>query len=287
MAGVRGAIVGVCAAGLLGLPASSRAAAGGSDDWATGPVRIEGFEVEPVARLEPGVQIPFTLYGSPGATATLRIDGARAPLALREIYGGVYEGRYIVRPGDRIAPNAGATASLRRGGEVTTARLEEPLVDGAAPIVSTPPPAGVVQPVPPASAVAEAPASSAAEATVACADCAVVEAVDAVEPARRGVPGVIIGGLLGGLVADRAADGPHRHLARLLGAVGGAFAGHAIATRGVAVAHYEVRFRLPDGRTQVRRYTGAPPPWRLGDVVRVDAALPHLRAGGRSAEPGF
>jgi hypothetical protein len=299
MAGVRGAIVGVCAAGLLGFPASSRAGSA-ADDWANGPVRIEGFEVEPVAGLEPGVQIPFTVYGSPGATATLRIEGARTPLALREVYGGVYEGRYVVQPDDRIAPGASATAALRRGGEIATARLADPIVEGAdsGPVASAEGravPDAPAKPAYPASGDWAAPGASPATvplphppaAPTACADCAVVEAVDAVEPAQHGVAGAIVGGLLGGLVANTAADGPHRQLARLLGAVGGAFAGHAIATRNARVAHYDVRFRLADGRTQVRRFAGALPPWRVGEVVHLDAVPDARRAGAGPARAGL
>jgi hypothetical protein len=298
MSGVRGAIVGVCAAGLLGLPADSRAAANGADDWATGPVRIEGFEVEPVARLEPGVQIPFTVYGSPGATATLHIEGARAPLALREVYGGVYEGRYVVRPDDRITPGASATAALRRGGELATARLADPIVDGTD-VAATSPTEGSAVPLARAGTGAADPAATGASAAqivsppaargsmAACADCAVVEAVDAVEPAQHAVAGAILGGLLGGLIANGAADGPHRHLARLLGVVGGAFAGHAIGSHSARVAHYDVRFRLPDGRTQVRRFAGSVPPWRTGDVVHLDAVSGARRGDATPAHAGL
>jgi hypothetical protein len=292
MSGVRGAIVGVCAAVLLGLCAAG-SAAGAADGWATGPVRIEGFEVEPVARLEAGVQIPFTVYGSPGATATLRVDGARAPLALREIYGGVYEGRYVVRPDDRIAPHASATATLRRGGEMATARLEDPLVEGVAraappapvpavpgrpvPAAPTPEPSLVVTaPVPDASIPSASESGTRAagpEARASCADCAVIESVDAIEPARRGV---------GGSLADRLAEAHERHMAFLAGA----FGGHPTPTRSASVAQYEVRFRLPDGRTQVRRFTGQPPPWRAGDVVPLDALGARSRGAVGPTEAG-
>ena len=296
MAGVRGAILGVCAAGLLGLCAPAGAATGADDAWAAGPVRIEGFEVEPVPRIEPGVQIPFTVYGSPGATATLRVDGARAPLALREIYGGVYEGRYVVRPDDRIPPQAGATAALRRAGQTATARLEDPLVEGAAralppapaptlpgrPVPAAPnpePPLVATVPVPdvPIARGGESETRAAGpEARALCADCAVVESVDAIEPARRGGSATL---------ADRLAEAHERHMAFLAGVLGGSSADRAVATRSASNANYEVRFRLPDGRTEVRRFTGQPPPWRVGDLVRLDAspARSHRAVGPTEA----
>src|SRR4051794_4136967 len=43
-------------------------------------VRIEAFDVEEVARIAPGVDLAFTLFGTPGAEAQVRIDGADATL---------------------------------------------------------------------------------------------------------------------------------------------------------------------------------------------------------------
>ena len=49
-----------------------------------GPV-INGFNVEEVPRLTPGVELHFDLYGSPGGTATLRIDGATRNVHMTEV----------------------------------------------------------------------------------------------------------------------------------------------------------------------------------------------------------
>ena len=120
---------------------------------AAAAVRIDGLDVEQVARLSGGTPLNFTLFGTPGATASLQIDGARRALPMRETERGVYEGTYTIEDRDRIAPDAAVTAMLYRGAESATATLEEPLVLGTAP---------PVEPAPDVSAAAAAPRSRAA-----------------------------------------------------------------------------------------------------------------------------
>ena len=54
----------------------------------------------------------------------------------------------------------------------------------------------------------------------------------------------------------------------ILGAVGGAVVGNEIERQRSKRTRYEVVVRLADGATQVRRFD-APPPWRVGDRLRV------------------
>jgi len=93
--------------------------------------QISGFDVQAIARIEPGAELAFTLWGTPGAAASLQIDGAQRALLLAETSPGVYQGSYTVNRRDRIAPNALVSANLRRGNQVGTARLDEPLQLGA------------------------------------------------------------------------------------------------------------------------------------------------------------
>jgi outer membrane lipoprotein SlyB len=93
--------------------------------------RIDGFDVVQVGELSPGSELLFTVFGTPGAQAQLRIDGAAQPLPLQEQDAGVYEGRYVVAQDDRIAPDSRVVAQLRLHGEQASAELEEPLVLGA------------------------------------------------------------------------------------------------------------------------------------------------------------
>jgi outer membrane lipoprotein SlyB len=90
--------------------------------------RIEGFKVDEVRRLEPGTELNFDLYGSPGGNATLRIDGATRNLHLTETSPGNYHGTYTIGVHDRLRRDSAVTASLRAGGQVTTRVLSESLV---------------------------------------------------------------------------------------------------------------------------------------------------------------
>jgi uncharacterized protein YcfJ len=107
---------------------------GGSSAWAQGRPRIDGFDVERVAELVPGTRLNFSVFGSPGAQVVLQIDGARRPLPLHELQAGVYDGSYVLDPGERIAPGARVIATLRLDGLETRAALDEPLLLGEAPL---------------------------------------------------------------------------------------------------------------------------------------------------------
>ena len=110
-------------AGPLMLPASALAAPRN----AVSAPRITAFDVKAVDRVEPGTDLVFTLWGSAGGQASLRIDGAQRPLQLAETSAGVYEGVYTVSRRDKIAPGASVNANLRSGNRVDTAVLDEPL----------------------------------------------------------------------------------------------------------------------------------------------------------------
>lgn len=93
--------------------------------------RIDGFDVEPVARSTPGSELPFTLYGSPGGKAVVQIAGATGELNLAETESGVYEGTYTIRSRDRITAASKATVNLRVGNRVVSAVLDEPVIGPA------------------------------------------------------------------------------------------------------------------------------------------------------------
>ncbi len=93
--------------------------------------RIDGFDVEQVKTLVAGTELDFTLYGTPGGLATVRIDGATGRFPLEEVEAGVYEGIYSIKTRDRIAAGAAVTANLRLGNQVASAILDESLVVGS------------------------------------------------------------------------------------------------------------------------------------------------------------
>lgn len=92
--------------------------------------RIEGFNVDEVSRLNPGAELNFTIYGTPGGLATLRIEGATRNLILVEVEAGVYEGAYTISSRDKIAAHSPVTANLRVGNQVVSAVLNESLQIG-------------------------------------------------------------------------------------------------------------------------------------------------------------
>jgi outer membrane lipoprotein SlyB len=94
---------------------------------------IRGFNVEEVRRLTPGVELHFDLYGTPGGTATLRIDGATRNLNMTETGPGQYVGTYTIGARDHITNTSAVTANLRVGNRVATDVLAESVVRDGAP----------------------------------------------------------------------------------------------------------------------------------------------------------
>ena len=93
--------------------------------------RIDGFDVQAVKQLAAGNELSFTLYGSPGGTASVRIGGATGSLILDEVEAGVYEGSYTISRRDRVTKTSTATANLRLGNQVASSVLDESLLAGA------------------------------------------------------------------------------------------------------------------------------------------------------------
>ena len=201
-------------------------------------LRIDGFDVEQVQQLGRGTPLNFSLYGSAGGNATLRIEGAARTLPLSEVQQGVYEGTYVIGPDDRIGPESRVTATLWVDNESTDVVLEEALVLGAA------------QPN-------------------MCHDCLVVESIRPVdEQGRPGYLGAMAGSVIGAIVGSQFGKGDGRTAAGILGAVGGAYVGREIERQQRMHTRYEVVVRSPDGTRQTRRYD-APPPFKVGDRIRT------------------
>ena len=93
-------------------------------------LRVTGFDVEQVDRIDPGTELNFTVWGTPDATVLLQIDGGRRMLRLDETSPGRYQGSYIIGRSDRIGPESRVHANLRRDNRVATAMLGEALQAG-------------------------------------------------------------------------------------------------------------------------------------------------------------
>lgn len=121
-----------------------------------------------------------------------------------------------------------------------------------------PPVAAVTQKAPVRQAQVTQPNNAApARAVVAqaCTNCGVVESAVAVQRAGQvngigntgiGV-GAVAGGLVGGLLGNQVGGGSGKTAATVLGAAGGAYAGHAIEKNTKKVTVYQMRIRMNDG----------------------------------------
>lgn len=209
-------------------------------------VRIDRFEVDPAASLGAGSDLFFSLRGSPGGKASVRITGVKGKLALPEVAVGVYEGTYTIKDRDRVAANAATTATLRLGEREVSATLGQPLLAAAGRMPS-------------GRRVAKS-----------CANCGVVEMIDVVEVAGEGsYLGKIAGGVVGAVIGSQIGSGRGTTAAEIAGAVGGAVAGNEIEKRVKKSKHYDVFVRLQGGGSQTISYA-AQPAFKVGDKVRVE-----------------
>ena len=216
--------------------------------------RIERFSVAPISRLEPGAELLFTLAGTPGGKASVRVNGIQGKVFLDETTAGNYQGSYTVKTRDRILPDSRITANLRADSREADAVLREPLVA-----------TGAVRPV--------ALPNQAMQAARMCANCGTVEAVNTIQVKGDGsYIGLIGGGIAGAVLGSQIGDGRGRTAAQVLGAAGGALAGREIEKNIKKNTHYEVVTRLESGGTQTVSYA-TPPPFTAGDRVRIEGGV--------------
>ena len=246
-------------------------------------VQVEGVDVEQVARLSAGVSLNFSVYGTPGASARVRIDGVSSLIELPETQPGIYEGTYVIAPQDRLRADSRVTSTLVRGNVAAHSTLEESLQLGhesgtvahadAAPRLALPAPAATPDasepvrsvPVPqsvPATAWPQAGRSM-------CATCGVVESIRVGSGAPgAGNLGAVSGAVIGAVLGEQAREAHMRRIARIHGTVTGALTGRGADRAGEP--RYEVQFRMPDGQTLRRSYAEAPA-FQIGDRVSLEA----------------
>ncbi len=118
------------------------------------------------------------------------------------------------------------------------------------------------------------PAPRAEPAKPICHDCGVIDSVREIEKKGEGSGlGAAAGGIAGGVLGHQTGAGRGRDVMTVLGAIGGAFAGHAIEKNVKKVKNYEITIRFDDGSSQIITQDN-PPAWRQGDRVKfVDGVI--------------
>lgn len=120
------------------------------------PPEIENFTVTP-EELAPGVELTFTVEGTPRAKASVRIGGINRIIPLKEVSEGVYEGTYTVRRTDRAMANSAIRATLSSRGRSASDTIKVPWRTGPPPAAAVPAPAAPA-PAAPAPAAQAGPA---------------------------------------------------------------------------------------------------------------------------------
>lgn len=102
-----------------------------------------------------------------------------------------------------------------------------------------------------------------------CKECGVIASVNEIEKVGDGSGlGAVAGGVVGAIAGKQVGGGRGRNVMSVLGAVGGAYAGHQIEKNAKKVKIYEITVRFDDGTTQTLSQS-TPPAWRTGDRVRM------------------
>ena len=102
-----------------------------------------------------------------------------------------------------------------------------------------------------------------------CYDCGVIDSVREIEKkGEASGAGAAVGGVAGGILGRQAGNGRGRDVMTVLGAIGGAVAGHAIEKNTKKVKSYEIDIRFEDGSSRLITQD-QPPVWRSGDKVKL------------------
>ena len=170
---------------------------------------------------------------------------------------------------------AGGAVALTIAGVASALALQQrsqpaPAAAAVAPVEEIVSPA----PKPARGVIAGQAATNASPAAPACAQCGVVESVQAVKvKGEASGVGAVAGGVLGGVVGNQFGGGNGRTAMTVLGAVGGGVAGHEIEKNVKAKTVYSVRVRMEDGSLRTLQQSQAP---AVGARVKVDGS--SLRA---------
>ena len=174
---------------------------------------------------------------------------------------------------------AGTPSTLRAGASASTGRDEQALAGGRSsqPGTETPTAAPTKQ----LAQAAPEPTAAPSPAPESCAQCGVVESVQAVERKGEGSGvGAVAGGVVGGVLGNQVGGGNGRAAMTVIGAVGGGLAGHEIEKRARSVTVYRVKVRMDDGSLRTIEQSQS---IAAGQKVRVEGKKLHLQTGTATA----
>jgi outer membrane lipoprotein SlyB len=107
-----------------------------------------------------------------------------------------------------------------------------------------------------------------------CSNCGVITEIQEVRvPVKSTGTGAVVGGIAGVVVGNQIGDGNGKTLAKIAGAVGGAYLGNKAEQKVRAQKQYEVTVKLADGGTRVITMDAAPTMGVGADVRVVDGGL--------------
>lgn len=150
-------------------------------------------------------------------------------------------------------------------------KVAKPAVQARAPELSPELPREEIVRVQPPIVLAQAPTYSPQPVAQArCYDCGEVAAVNAIEQKGEGSwIGPVAGGVGGAILGKQMGKGSGNTIMTILGAAGGAYAGHKVEQKVRTTTRWDVVVRMEDGST--RTVSAAEQPlWRVGDRVRVN-----------------
>src|SRR5438477_12338818 len=114
-----------------------------------------------------------------------------------------------------------------------------------------------------------APATSAAVAPPVCKECGVIAAIREIDkPGRATGVGAVAGGVLGGVLGRSIGGRDHRTAGTVVGAAGGAVAGHMIEKKARDGKTFEIGVHFDDGSAR-SFHQETHPSWKQGDRVRL------------------
>ena len=200
--------------------------------------RIGAFTVNAPDRIRAGDELKFSLSGVPGGTARVAVEGIANSMPLTEVSRGLYEGSYTVSRRDRLRGNLVATGFLKVGQKETSQRFVRDQV---------------------ANTNANAYGCDRRDdrddrrADLIGATCGVVTAVNKTEiddGDSHNVLGTVAGGVIGAVLGNQVGGGSGKDIARIVGALGGAYAGNRIQNAREKTTVYRVTVQLEDGSTK-------------------------------------